>query len=113
MRRPNAVVALVLGILSFVGFGCLTGIPAWIIGNTTVREIDTLGGDPTERSMAVAGKVLGMVATLLFAAGVLIFLILQVFMLSAFSSTPRTTFPEPYNEGQSQRPITSAPPSSD
>jgi len=84
VRNTNAIVALVLGILSLFGFGCLTGIPAWIVGNNAIREIDSRGGDPSDRTLAVVGKVIGMVTTLV-TAGALLLVIAFPVVLTMFA----------------------------
>jgi hypothetical protein len=63
VKSANGVLVLVLGILSIVGFSCLTGIPAWIVGRSSLKEIDSGRADPNERGMVVAGMVLGIIAT--------------------------------------------------
>ncbi len=65
MKSANGVVILVLGILSFVGFGCLTGIPAWIMGNIALKEIESGQADPSERQLVQVGRILGMIMTIL------------------------------------------------
>jgi len=55
--------ALILGILSCLFLGMLTGIPAWILGHKEVKAIDR-GEAPVEgRAMAKVGWVLGIVGT--------------------------------------------------
>lgn len=93
MKSSNGVLILILGILSFVGFGCLTGIPAWIMGNSALKDIDAGLADPSERSMVVAGKILGIVATILAALLVCVWIAMfaGIFGLAAFgaSQSPR------------------------
>lgn len=62
--HPRATTAMVLGILALV---CcqLTGPFAWVIGARAVKEIDASGGRLGGRGQAVAGKVLGIVGTVL------------------------------------------------
>jgi len=59
-RSANGVLILVLGILSVTGFGILTGLPAWIMGNTALDQIDRGEADSGERQMVVIGRFLGM-----------------------------------------------------
>jgi len=73
-KSGRAVLALVLGILSFVGFGPITGIAAWIIGNSVLNDIRNGTEDPGEAGLAQAGKVLGMIATILTILGFCLFL---------------------------------------
>ena len=64
----NATLILVLGILGIVVCAPL-GIVAWIMGNNALRELDQGFGDPSTRGMVVAGRILGIIATVLFAIG--------------------------------------------
>lgn len=61
---PNAVAALVLGILSIV-FCPLCGPVAWALGRNGEQAADAAGGTVGGRGLATAGKVLGMIGTLL------------------------------------------------
>ncbi|MCX2576244.1 CCC motif membrane protein [Pedobacter sandarakinus] len=82
---PNAVVALVLGILAipsccFYGiFGLIFGIIAWVLGAGDVRRYHQNPGVYTESSYknAKAGKICGMVATILSALTI-IFVVLAI-----------------------------------
>jgi hypothetical protein len=73
VRNNRGTIVLVLGILSFVGFGCLTGIPAWIMGNQVLADMDRGIIDTTDRGLAQCGKILGMLATCLMACGVILY----------------------------------------
>jgi len=66
----NGTLILVLGILSLVLCGLL-GPVAWIMGNNALRNIDAGLGDPNERGMVVAGRILGIIATVLLIVGLL------------------------------------------
>ncbi len=72
MKSANGVLILVLGILSFVAFGILTGLPAWIMGNASLRDIDNGLADPSERGMVQAGRILGILTTILSCIGLCI-----------------------------------------
>lgn len=67
MKSANGVVILVLGILAWFGFGPLTGVIAWILGNGALRDIDAGLADPSERQMVQIGRILGMINTILSA----------------------------------------------
>ncbi|MFZ4517960.1 MAG: DUF4190 domain-containing protein [Microthrixaceae bacterium] len=54
-----AVAALVCGIL-ILCFGCLTGIPALVLGILGLRKSNELGG--TGKGQAIAGIVLGAIS---------------------------------------------------
>jgi competence protein ComGC len=56
-----ATTSLVLGVLSFVCFGPLTGIPAIICGHMARNKIRHSGGTLTGEGMALAGLITGYV----------------------------------------------------
>lgn len=63
---------LVFGILGLVV--CFPfGIAAWVMGNTDLREMDAGTMDPSGRSTTNAGRIIGIVATILAIVGVVIF----------------------------------------
>ncbi len=64
MKPHRGVLILVLGILAWViCFPC--GIAAWIMGNSDLKEMDTGTMDPSGRGMTLAGKICGMILTIL------------------------------------------------
>lgn len=69
MRPHRGAMMLVLGILGLVMRFPL-GIAAWVLGNGDMREMDAGRMDPTGRGLTQAGKVLGVIATLVWALGV-------------------------------------------
>jgi hypothetical protein len=73
MKSANGAIILVLGILSMVGFGCLAGIPAWIMGNNALADINAGYADPSELGLVQAGRILGMITTILTLLGFLAF----------------------------------------
>jgi len=85
-ESSNAVIVLILGILGLVTCQLL-GIVAWVMGNSTLARMDAGYMDPSERSLASAGRICGIIATLMVALGGLIalvgFLVMGVFMASA------------------------------
>jgi len=83
----QATLALVLGILGIIVCGIMAPF-AWSIGNTEVRAIDAGRRDPANRGTAQAGKVLGIVGTVLLGIGIVIGLIfLFIGLVVAVSST--------------------------
>jgi len=78
--HPRATTAMVLGIVGMTGFMCyvtfLVAPAAWIIGAKAVKEIDANPGMYGGRSEANAGKIMGIVGTVL--------LILALLALTAF-----------------------------
>lgn len=77
MKPHRGVLILVLGILSLVGCGIFTGIPAWIMGNGDLKEIDAGAMDSAGRGMTQAGKILGMIAVILSILAVLVVIALM------------------------------------
>jgi uncharacterized membrane protein YjgN (DUF898 family) len=71
-KHPQAVTALVLGILGVVVCG-LCGPFAWSMGARVEREIAAAGGAYSGSTEATVGKVLGIVATVLLGISVLVF----------------------------------------
>jgi hypothetical protein len=69
-QHPQATTSLVLGILGVVLCQVL-GPFAWAMGSKAVREIDASQGALDGRGLAVAGKVLGIVATAILALALL------------------------------------------
>jgi uncharacterized membrane-anchored protein len=71
-QSSQATTALVLGILSLICMP-LFGPFAWYMANQEIRGIDQGLRDPTNRGMAVAGKVLGIIGTVFIALAIIIF----------------------------------------
>ncbi len=88
VEHPKGTTVLVLGILSLVvgsfscGVGLLLGPVAWIMGNGVVRDIDASPGTYSNRGAAQAGRICGIVATVLLLLG----LIAVVMLVAAGSS---------------------------
>lgn len=80
MKPHRGTLILVLGILGLVLCGPL-GIAAWIMGQGDLKEMDAGQMDPSGRSLTNAGRICGIIATILFALGILVFLILFAFGL--------------------------------
>jgi hypothetical protein len=64
MKPHRGTTILVLGILGLVLCGPL-GIAAWIMGNGDLREMDAGTMDPSGRGNTNAGRICGMIATIL------------------------------------------------
>ena len=73
MKPHRGTLILVLGILGLVLCGPL-GIAAWVMGNGDLKEIDAGAMDPSGRSLTNAGRICGMIATILLALGVVAFI---------------------------------------
>jgi hypothetical protein len=74
----NAIIALVLGILSFIGCGLLAGIPAWIMGKGELGKIDRGESAPEGRTMAKIGMWLGIISTVLSVLFLIIWLLVVI-----------------------------------
>jgi hypothetical protein len=69
--HPQATTALVLGILGIVVCFVLAPV-AWVVGGRAVREIDASHGALGGRGSANAGRILGIVGTLLVVLGLVV-----------------------------------------
>jgi hypothetical protein len=74
--HPRAQLSLILGILGLVCCGLFTAIPAYIIGNKAVKEIDASGGTIGGRGMANAGKICGLIGIILSVLGLIAWILL-------------------------------------
>ncbi len=75
----RGVLILVLGILGWA-FGCfLVGAFAWVMGNKDLREMDQGRMDPSGRGLTQAGRILGMIQTLLTLVAFLIAVVVVIF----------------------------------
>jgi hypothetical protein len=87
----KATLALVLGIVGLTVCPGAASIPAWIIGHEAVKEIDSSNGQLGGRSMAMAGKITGIVGTALAALGILAVGAIFLFSAVLFSSVSDCT----------------------
>ncbi|HEX7577589.1 MAG TPA: DUF4190 domain-containing protein [Verrucomicrobiae bacterium] len=71
MKPHRGTLVLVLGILGLVVCGPL-GIAAWVMGSGDLKEIDAGTMDPAGRGTTQAGKICGMIATILMIIGVIV-----------------------------------------
>jgi hypothetical protein len=69
--HPQATTVLVLGILGLVLCGLIAPF-AWVMGNRVVAEIDASGGRIGGRSAANAGRICGIVGSVLIGLGLLV-----------------------------------------
>jgi hypothetical protein len=61
-NSTKAIWSLVLGILSMICLGCLTGIPAVICGHMALGEIKKSGGALGGDGLALAGLIMGYIS---------------------------------------------------
>jgi len=73
MKPHRGTLVLVFGILSLVLCAPL-GIAAWIMGNGDLKQMDAGTMDPTGRSVTNAGRICGIIGTILLGLGALIWI---------------------------------------
>ena len=66
----------IFGILGLVGICWPLGIVAWVMGNGDLKEMDAGAMDPSGRSMTNAGRICGMIGTILLIIGVVVLIAL-------------------------------------
>ena len=71
MKPHRGTLILVLGILGLVVCGPL-GIAAWVMGNGDLKEMDAGAMDPSGRSTTNAGRICGIIATILLAISIVV-----------------------------------------
>lgn len=77
----NAIVALVLGILSYIACGILAAIPAWIMGKKELNEINAGRSPEAGRSLAKIGMWLGIINVVLSVIAIFFLVIALIFGL--------------------------------
>jgi hypothetical protein len=80
LRPHRGVTVLVLGILGIV-LCVICGIIAWVMGANDLREMDAGRMDPSGRGLTQAGKICGMIGTLLQVAIIGIYLLILLGVL--------------------------------
>jgi uncharacterized membrane protein YjgN (DUF898 family) len=83
--HPQGTLILILGILSLVCIQLL-GPVAWIMGNKALREIDAAPGAYSNRSTVNAGRICGIISTVLLVIGVLWVIVLIIVAAGAGNS---------------------------
>ncbi|MBL9138026.1 MAG: hypothetical protein JNK85_19320 [Verrucomicrobiales bacterium] len=82
MKSHRGTLILVLGILGLViCFPC--GIAAWIMGSGDLKEMDAGQMDPEGRSLTQAGKIVGIIATVLALLSVVVAVVFFMFFAAA------------------------------
>ena len=72
MKPHRGTLILVLGILGLVVCAPLA-IAAWVMGSGDLKQIDAGTMDPSGRGTTQAGKICGIIGTILLIIGVIIF----------------------------------------
>jgi hypothetical protein len=82
MKAHRGTLILVLGILGLVVcFPC--GIAAWVMGRGDLRQMDVGQMDPEGRSLTQAGKIVGIIATVLALLSVIAAVVFFIFFAAA------------------------------
>ena len=71
MKPHHGTLILIFGILGLILCAPL-GIVAWVMGNGDLKGMDAGVIDPSGRGLTNAGRVCGMIATILMIIGVLV-----------------------------------------
>ncbi|MEO8663991.1 MAG: DUF4190 domain-containing protein [Ignavibacteria bacterium] len=71
----NAIIALVLGILSFISCGIIAAIPAWIMGKKEINEINAGRSSQAGLTFAKIGMWLGIINIILSILAIIFFVI--------------------------------------
>lgn len=86
-NHPESNTVLALGLVAILG-GMFCYLPifvapfAWVIGNRVTREIEASGGRWGGRSEAQAGKILGIIGSVLLALGLLVIILVTVLIVA-------------------------------
>lgn len=85
-EESQAVLALVLSLVGLVACGGLLCPVGWYLANKDLQGIDAGRRDPTKRDTAQAGKIVGIIGTVLVVLGILAvvaFAVLAIFLGAA------------------------------
>ena len=84
MEHPQGTTILVLGVLSIVV--PVIGFVAWYMGNKVQREIEDSGAAYSNLGNINAGKIIGMIMSILTIVGFAFFLVYVVILIVMFAS---------------------------
>jgi hypothetical protein len=85
MKAHRGTLVLILGILSLICCGLL-GIPAWIMGNSDLKEMSAGTMDSSGQGITNAGKICGIVGTILGALQLLALLVYALILMGLIAS---------------------------
>ena len=71
MKPHRGTLILVLGILGLIVCGPL-GIAAWVMGSGDLKQMDAGAMDPSGRGNTQAGKICGIIGTILMVIGIIV-----------------------------------------
>ena len=75
----NAIITLILGILSWIACGVIAAIPAWIMGKKEINAIDAGQSSQAGRTMANIGMWLGIIQVILTIIALIVVVLLILF----------------------------------
>jgi len=84
-EHPQGTTILVLGVLSLVICGLL-GPVAWVMGNNALKEIDASPSSYSNRGSVSAGRICGIISSVLLILGVVAVVILIIAGASSSSN---------------------------
>lgn len=84
--HSQAMLVLILGIVGLVVCGIAAPF-AWVIGNRVIAEIDASNGQVGGRSTANAGRICGIIGTVLLGLGLLFAVIVVIVALAGVSTS--------------------------
>lgn len=84
---PRGTMILVFGILSLVCCGLFLGIPAWVMGNSALKDIARSGVVYSNRGTIKAGMICGIIGTALSALGIVFYLIVIGIAVATHNTT--------------------------
>jgi hypothetical protein len=86
----QAVLAFVFGIIGLIAFQPLAPF-AWVIANREIRGVDAGRRNPSNRGLAVAGKIMGIIGTIFLILGIVIFVVVIILVARAATSSSTST----------------------
>ena len=91
----NGQTIMIMGIVSLFCAGIILGPIAWIQGNAALKTLDAYGDPTGQRSPVTTGRLCGIIATALSAAGIIGYLIFFTLIGAAGLSHPHGVTPAP------------------
>jgi hypothetical protein len=82
MKPHRGTLILILGILGIILCGPLA-IFAWVMGSGDLKQIDAGTMDPAGRGTTQAGRICGIIGTILFIISIIAFALFFIFGLGA------------------------------
>ncbi|MFW6598744.1 hypothetical protein ACQBAU_14595 [Propionibacteriaceae bacterium Y2011] len=89
--HPQSTIILVLGILSIVGIS-VVGPVAWVMGNKAIKEIDQNPAAYSDRGTVQAGRIMGIIGSVLLILGVAIMVIYFIFLFLIIGTAATTGY---------------------